>query len=153
MAASGGCGFEAGAELVFGGVLVGGAFAAGGAAGAGGGSQGGSSSSGGGPSSLVAWVLIASYCSKIRYKPPGGNAGSIYTFMGFLLASRREDEDDEEDCMGLASGSGSASGARGLCLSGLKTSGSPSSSGFSPLRLTGTAGRSSISPPGGGFFR
>ncbi len=75
--------------------------------------------------------------------------------MGFLLASRREDdeEDDEEACRGLGSESGSAIGARGLCLSGLKTSGRPSSSGFSPLRFTGTAGRSSISPPGGGFFR
>ena len=79
----------------------------------------------------------------------------FYTFMGFLLASRREDdeEDDEEDaCKGLGSESGSASGARGLCLSGLRTSGMPSSSGFSPLRFTGTAGRSST-PPGGGFFR
>jgi hypothetical protein len=52
--------------------------------------------------------------------------------------------------MGLGSESGSASGARGLCLSGLRESGTWSSSGFSPLRFTGAAGST---PTGGSFWR
>ena len=73
----------------------------------------------------------------------------------FWINCKGEDDEelDEPTLRGFGSASGSACGARGLCLSGLKASGVPSSKGFSVLRFTGTAGRSSITSSGWGFWR
>ena len=96
---------------------------------------------------------MASYWRKIWLRPPGGNAGSIFYMRRSCVDDKclAEDELEEATLRGFGSASGSACGARGLCLSGLKAAGVPSSKGFSVLRFTGTAGAAISS--GGSFLR